>query len=131
MSMLGEFLKSKRVSLKLTLREAEEQSGVSNAYISLIESGKREDPHPKILKRLGATYNVDVLLLMEMAGYLGNDPEENRVNYQRAILPLPSNDSAIEVEPCDWSIIDDEIQIEARRLIGSIYRKIQSKKYGK
>jgi len=73
---LGEFLKKARTDLGLSLREVEEKSGVSNAYISMIESGKRLDPHPNILRKLAKAYHLDIKLLMEMAGYLTLEIEE-------------------------------------------------------
>ena len=37
---LGEFLRTIRLSMPMTLREAEDASGVSNAYLSQLEQGK-------------------------------------------------------------------------------------------
>lgn len=58
----------------LSLREAEELSGVSNAYISLLETGKRTEPHPHILKALAKVYGLSIVKVMEIAGYLEESP---------------------------------------------------------
>jgi len=76
MSELGRYLKEARVKLGLSLREAQERSNVSNAYISLIESGRRIDPHPNILKKLADAYKLELQDVMRVAGYLDFDARE-------------------------------------------------------
>jgi transcriptional regulator with XRE-family HTH domain len=67
---LGEFLRTIRVSIPLSLREAEEASGVSNAYLSQLEQGKISKPSPHFLHKLAAAYGVSYDALMERAGYI-------------------------------------------------------------
>jgi len=52
------------------LREVEEASGVSNAYLSQLETGKISKPSPHILHKLAAVYGVPYEVLMEKAGYI-------------------------------------------------------------
>ena len=73
MSSLGNELKKARQILHLSLREVEEKSGVSNAYISFIETGKQPYPHPNILRKLAIVYGLSMEYLMEEAGYLEED----------------------------------------------------------
>jgi transcriptional regulator with XRE-family HTH domain len=49
---------------------------VSNAYISQIERGLRNPPHPDILKRLAKAYDVEHRELLVVAGYLEEDSVE-------------------------------------------------------
>ena len=49
---LGQYLWDLRQAAQLTLREVEEASGVSNAYLSQLESGKIQKPSPVILHKL-------------------------------------------------------------------------------
>ena len=57
--IIVEFLKEKRKELNLTLREIEEKTGVSNAYISQIERYKRK-PSLDILIKLSTLYEFDI-----------------------------------------------------------------------
>ena len=78
----GEYLKSLREKQRLSLREVERDSGVSNAYIAQIERGDRPAPSPDILRKLAPVYNVTVQLLLEKAGYL-EEPEQTMSEQER------------------------------------------------
>jgi Predicted transcriptional regulators len=69
----GEYLRTLRLEQKLSLREAEKLSGVSNSYLGLIERGQRPIPGADILKKLAPVYNVPVRDIMRAAGYLKNE----------------------------------------------------------
>jgi len=66
---LGTYVKSLRDAKALSLRDVEEKSGISNAFVSQIESGKVKHPSPIMLYKLAATYGVPYEALMERAGY--------------------------------------------------------------
>ena len=66
---LGTFLASARNKLELTLRAVEEETGISNAYLSQLEHGKIKTPAPRNLYKLAELYRVPYELLMELAGY--------------------------------------------------------------
>lgn len=66
---LGTYLKSLREAKGLSLRDVEEKSGISNAFISQLESGKVKHPSPIKLYKLAETYGVPYEALMERAGY--------------------------------------------------------------
>ena len=70
---LGEFLRMIRLSIPFTLREAEEASGVSNAYLSQLEGGKIAKPSPPFLHKLATAYQINYEALMEKAGYVGKN----------------------------------------------------------
>ncbi|MCD1261826.1 helix-turn-helix transcriptional regulator [Paenibacillus athensensis] len=53
-----------------TVRELSERSGVSHAYISQLESGKRRIPSPDVLAKLSKGLNIPYAELMRVAGYL-------------------------------------------------------------
>jgi transcriptional regulator with XRE-family HTH domain len=71
---LGDFLRTIRTSIPMTLREAEKASGVSNAYLSQLEQGKIVKPSPHFLHKLAAAYGVSYDSLMERAGYITKGP---------------------------------------------------------
>jgi HTH-type transcriptional regulator, competence development regulator len=77
-SPLGLFLRSAREAKKLSLREVERAAGVSNAYLSQLESGRIREPSPNVLHKLTTLYEVDYLQMMELAGYAPPKPGGRR-----------------------------------------------------
>lgn len=75
---LGEELRSIRETRGLTLRAIEKATGISNAYLSQLETGKIEKPSPNYLYKLAEIYNVPYDLLMEKAGYIYRDKEKHQ-----------------------------------------------------
>ncbi|MEQ9261580.1 MAG: helix-turn-helix transcriptional regulator [Owenweeksia sp.] len=65
----GQYFKALRESKGVTLREVERQTGVSNAYLSQLESGKVKQPSPNTLYKLAQFYQVSYEMLMEKVGY--------------------------------------------------------------
>ena len=78
----GHFLKSLRDRQRMSLRDVEKESGVSNAYIAQLEKGDRPAPSPDILKKLARAYNVTVRELLMRAGYL-DEPEVTATEEER------------------------------------------------
>jgi transcriptional regulator with XRE-family HTH domain len=66
---LGGYLKSLRDTKHLSLRDAEERCGISNAFLSQLESGKVKRPSPIVLSKLAELYGVPYTILMERAGH--------------------------------------------------------------
>ena len=89
---LGEYLRNLRLARKLSLREVEDASGVSNAYLSQLEQGKITKPSPHFLHKLAGCYVVPYETLMEKAGYITREePEAKRVSKQRRGQLAPSS----------------------------------------
>ena len=74
-----------REAKALTLRQVEGKAGISNAFISQMESGKVKQPSPVILYKLAELYGIPYESLMELAGH-----------------PLPS---ALTIEPRSASAV--------------------------
>ena len=66
---LGSLLRRARNDAGYSQRDVEEEKGVSNAYLSQIESGKIQEPSPTILHKLAELYEIDYGELLELAGY--------------------------------------------------------------
>jgi HTH-type transcriptional regulator, competence development regulator len=66
---LGAFLRGGRERRSLTLRAVERATGVSNAYLSQLESGKIRQPSPLVLHKLAKLYEVPYTFMLEQAGY--------------------------------------------------------------
>lgn len=69
MRSLGQELQIARKSRKLSLREVETVTGISNAYLSQLENDKIQKPSPQFLGKLASLYDLDFQLIMEAAGY--------------------------------------------------------------
>src|SRR5947208_829389 len=79
--VLGQYLWDLRNAAGMSIREAEEESGVSNGYISQLETGKKTlTPSPDILHRLCEAYAARIprnapltysfQRMMELAGHI-------------------------------------------------------------
>ncbi len=71
--MLGSKLRKLRKACEATLREVEDATGISNAYLSQLENGKISKPSPNFLYKLAGFYEVPYEDLMRAAGYVGED----------------------------------------------------------
>jgi HTH-type transcriptional regulator, competence development regulator len=70
MRTLGQELQAARKMKKLSLREVETATGISNPYLSQLENDKIQKPSPQFLGKLSALYELDFQLMMEAAGYV-------------------------------------------------------------
>ncbi len=122
----GEYLKSLREKQRLSLREVERDSGVSNAYIAQIERGDRPAPSPDILRKLAPVYNVTVQLLLEKAGYL-EEPEQTMSEQERVerayryAVQDPEFKMGTRQPP-------EGLDLEAKKYIISVYEKVMKRK---
>jgi transcriptional regulator with XRE-family HTH domain len=69
LTQLAKYLRSLRKASGLTLRTVQKKAGVSNAFISQLESSKVKQPSPVVLHRIAHAYGVTYEALMEAAGY--------------------------------------------------------------
>jgi len=81
---VGATLKAARELRNLSQRQVEEATGISNAYVSQLESGKIKKPSPIFLHKLAALYDLPYESLLEESGYL---PKPGRFSTMR---PSPS-----------------------------------------
>lgn len=100
----GSFLRDLRIKKGLSVRELSGLSGISNAYISLFETGKRDIPSIDILKKLNNPLGVSIEYLLDNAGYttdikmkydwieFGKAMEERGINPEQLIVLLKQID---------------------------------------
>jgi HTH-type transcriptional regulator, competence development regulator len=69
MKALGELLADARKRRKLTLRAVQDAVGISNAYLSQLETGKVRSPSPVVLHKLSELYGLSYATVMQEAGY--------------------------------------------------------------
>ncbi len=66
---LGTLLADARKRKRLTLRAVQEAVGISNAYLSQLETGKVQSPSPIVLHKLSELYGLPYATVMQEAGY--------------------------------------------------------------
>ena len=81
---LGAFLRLARKNKVLSLRDVEQLTEISNAYLSQLENGKIQQPSPVILHKLSSLYDVSYSDVMRLAGYpaVEEDTDESSVSYR-------------------------------------------------
>ncbi len=90
---LGEVLQAAREAKQLSLRAVEKATGVSNAYLSQVESGKIKQPSPTILHKLSELYEVSYADLLALAGHpvpgedIGADTSHRSLDRFGAVTP--------------------------------------------
>ncbi|MFC3861180.1 helix-turn-helix domain-containing protein [Deinococcus antarcticus] len=75
---LGQELRRLRQLHGFTLKDVERTTGISNAYLSQVETGKIEKPSPAKLYALAEMYKVSYDKLMETAGHITRQSTEPR-----------------------------------------------------
>ena len=83
---LGEELRRIRNIRGVSLRKVQDQTGISNAYLSQLETGKAENPSPHILHKLAEFYGVPYESLMDAAGYL--QPQNVKTTAQKRLSAI-------------------------------------------
>jgi HTH-type transcriptional regulator, competence development regulator len=66
---LSRLLADRRRELGLSLRDAEEITGIKNAHLSQIETEAIDRPAPNLLYELAIAYDLDFKKLMRLAGH--------------------------------------------------------------
>ncbi|WP_339877943.1 helix-turn-helix transcriptional regulator [uncultured Algoriphagus sp.] len=70
MSSLGITLKDARRNVGLTLRQVEDLTDISNAYLSQLENDKIKNPSVNILSKLSSLYKVSLKTLLSNANLI-------------------------------------------------------------
>ncbi len=120
----GEYLRELRSKSRLTLREVEKLTGISNSYLSQVETGTKKPPHPDVLKKLASVYGVALNELMAKAGYLN----PNEVEETKELLGDAEVEWAFEIVTNDPSFkygtrITGDVDLEMKKFIVEMYQK--------
>jgi transcriptional regulator with XRE-family HTH domain len=97
---LGTHLRNSRRGRRLSLRDVEAATGISNGYISQVENGSHSRPKPDMLHKLATFYGIDYADLLGLAGHPVPQPvltvEQARV-LERFVNSLPGLTLPLEV----------------------------------
>lgn len=104
--MIGATLRGLRKASGLTLKDVEEKSGVSNAYLSQLETGKITSPGPQIITKIAPAYGLSVDQMLRLAGYTdltGDLPD---------LTPVPAwvREAADVLTPDDWGALRPTVE---------------------
>lgn len=66
---MGHVLRNRRLQLGLSLRQVEEKTGISNAYLSQLENQKILQPTPTVLRKISDLYDISYSRLLKLAGH--------------------------------------------------------------
>ncbi len=75
----------------ISLREVEDATDISNAYLSQLENGRVTKPSPHILHALATVYRVPYETLMERAGYVTLKKPSEQTGAMRKSGQLPAS----------------------------------------
>ncbi len=78
-----------RSDRSLSLRQLEAETGISNGYLSQVESGQVGAPSAKVIQRLSTALDFPYIEMMKAAGYLNTElPEAPYLHLGDHTLPL-------------------------------------------
>ncbi|WP_100012318.1 helix-turn-helix domain-containing protein [Lentibacillus sediminis] len=87
---IGVYIRNARSKKGLSARKLAEKSGVSQAYLSQLETGQNNKPSAEILQKISKGLDISYLELMDEAGYLTNlDEIEEAIKEDRAFDETP------------------------------------------
>ena len=90
---LGATLKQARELAGYTLRQIEEATGISNAYLSQLENEKIKRPSANVLYKLAKIYRMELDMLLSAGGIIDGEGKINAI-----LAPLPTIDLTKEEE---------------------------------
>ena len=122
----GQYMRELRKKARMSVRDVQTESGVSNAYIVQIEKGDRRPPKPEILKKLAPVYKVTIRELFMKAGYF-DEPEVTATEEQRieAAFQYVMSDPDYQL---GTRIRGESLSPEAKRGIIIVYETLSGKK---
>lgn len=82
MKSLGKTLKEARELLSMTLRQVEDGTGISNAYLSQLENDKIKKPSASVLYKLAHIYKIELNTLLTAAGIIERSSSLNQNNIE-------------------------------------------------
>lgn len=97
-NVLGAELRRLRQLHAFTLKDVERTTGISNAYLSQVETGRIEKPSPDKLYKLAELYQVNYDHLMQAAGYIVKKQADRQRSLAGAAMSTLQNLTSEEEE---------------------------------
>ena len=96
-------LRNARVEAGLSLRGAEKRAGISNAYLSQLETGKAENPSASLLQKLASVYGIPADGLLIAAGYAPEKVQRDIFLSHRGTDKALVRELAADIEAQTWN----------------------------
>ena len=119
MKSLGSTLKELREIHRFTLRQVEEATGISNAYLSQLENDKIAKPSANVLYKLSNIYNVELDTLLAAAGIIEKKTSSNKLLNAVAL----SSDSSLTKEEALLDYLRFIRQKQKENVCDTIYKR--------
>lgn len=123
---LADELKQLRKINGSSLRQVEEATGISNAYLSQLEHGDAVKPSPDKLARLADFYRVSYEQLMELAGYLGQSMH-SEVRAARPKIVSTSRTKSSRTSVLRQALLNTELSAEEEALVADYISFLKAK----
>lgn len=81
---LGEIIRFFRIANDYTMKQLAESSGLSQVYISELETMRKKNPSPDTIAKLANAFNVSTEQLLKVAKL----SEEDKWNFQKTLLEV-------------------------------------------
>jgi transcriptional regulator with XRE-family HTH domain len=109
---LGSTLRERRETLGWSLRDVERKTngGISNGYLSLLESDEVKQPSPRHLHLLAGVFEISYALLMKLAGYVVPNASEQSLSPGWAFAGLD------DLTPEELSEVEELVKRQVRIL---------------
>jgi len=128
-NLFGIYLKQLREQKGVSLLDVEKTTGISNAYLSQLETGSRKRlPTAERLRKIANYYNVTVHELLAKAGYF--ESKEVKETYEQTIdqaflhaINDPTFHAGTKIDP-------ETLTIETKKYVVEIYEKAVKRKLG-
>lgn len=102
------YLRRLRIENELTLSQLAMDSGVSQGYLSQIESRKRGVPSPDVLKKLCDPLNVSRVEIMQAAGYIETEDQKQLYEHEQ---PKPDCYEIKNLTEAEKEYLESQLQI--------------------
>jgi HTH-type transcriptional regulator, competence development regulator len=123
----GRYLKEIRIKSGLSMRELSRRSGISHAYISQLESGKKDTPTPEVLMNLSNHLEINYMDLMKAAGYVMVDEDftEEEIEF---LQQLDDGVPILELLKLKPTIDEKEVTLPELELAVDVIRSLRNTK---
>ncbi|MEK4688131.1 helix-turn-helix transcriptional regulator [Bacillus sp. FSL M8-0256] len=79
---LSTYLKTKRRQNNMTQTELANRTGLTSAYISQIENGKRKKPSREVIKKLAKVLSIPNIEVMQLLEFIAEEADEEKTEQE-------------------------------------------------
>lgn len=111
---LGTTLRRFREEQRISLRELEQRTGLSNGYLSFLENDKVKQPKPQVLFKLSEGLGIPYPELMRLVGYAPAGGQIDPVQADRSVVAFKGAEKLTEGQQQE---VQDFINFKLQQLL--------------